>query len=40
MSAITRILVRIDFSDTSAPVLEPARVLADAVGAQEPTSSR
>jgi hypothetical protein len=37
MSAIRRVLVPIDFSDTSARVLELARVLADAVGAQEPT---
>jgi hypothetical protein len=38
MSAITRIVVRIDFSGTSVPVLEPGRVLAKVIGAQERAS--
>jgi len=36
MSALRRILVPNDFSNTSARVLELARVLADASDAQEP----
>jgi hypothetical protein len=37
MSAITRISVRLEFTDISASVLGPACVLAGAVGAEEPT---